>query len=369
MGTVTRSRKPSPASGRGDRRGLVPPGATSTVTPAGIAEHDPDVIRDDATPGLTPPGSPEAPRLAVKMVRIDQITYDGRQKPDRELVKQLAEALRRGEVLPPIQVTREAKVLIQGRHRMEAYKLIGYAEIPAVLRDLDGDEDRRRASTLEENLRRRRLSALEVVENLAELKRLHKRLQPGSGRGGDRRSKAHRAPLIDAGKVETGTSFADRMSRVTGKSKSTINRMVAIGETLPQEVRDVVRGTALDDRPEEVAALAREARRDKENAVAAAKTVLAGEAKSVREALAFPAGPGEERPIRKKRTKVEPPQVVPHTFAGTKLRELIDIAVMRWRNECGQDASDHLAAVILEAAAAELRETMGDCDIARRTPR
>lgn len=347
---------------------LSPPGATSTVTPAGIAMHDPDVIISE---------TPTAPKIAIKMLRIDQIVYDD-QKPDRELVKQLADALRRGEVLPPIQVTREAHVLIQGRHRMEAYRLVGYEEIPVVFRDLDDDLDRRRASTIEENLRRRRMSALEVFEGMAELKRLHKKLYPNSGRGGDRRSKAHSAPLIGEGKVEKADTFADRMAKVTGKSRAAINRAVAIGETLPQEVRDVVRGTILDDKPEEVAALAREARHDTENAVAAAKTVLAGEAKTVREALR----PGDEPSKSRRRPKPEQPAVEEEDpryagadlcdrgTAGSNLRIAVEHCLSVWRMAWRADASNVLAACILEAIVGELRDTIGqDGASARQKPR
>jgi hypothetical protein len=124
-------------------------------------------------------------------------------------------------------------VLVSGRHRIAAQRARGESTIKALFVDLS--EALTRIATLDENLCRLELTALERAELLAERKTLHEHLNPGS---------QHGAAL--KGKV-TAPGFTRAMSELTGRGRSTIAEDVKIGQ-MPESVRGLIRGTPLERR-------------------------------------------------------------------------------------------------------------------------
>ena len=71
-------------------------------------------------------------------IHIFQIKInDGRREADPEAVHELADSISKVGLLNPITVDQEY-TLIAGLHRLEAAKLLGWAEIECSVNDLDG---------------------------------------------------------------------------------------------------------------------------------------------------------------------------------------------------------------------------------------
>jgi hypothetical protein len=92
----------------------------------------------------------------------------------------------------------------------------------------------------------------------------------GTGRGRPRDSSADSAKL----------SFADDTSEKTGRSARVIREEVQLARDLDEETKDLVRGTALEDRKTDLLDLAREPEPERRRELA--QKVLNGDAKSVR---------------------------------------------------------------------------------------
>jgi ParB-like chromosome segregation protein Spo0J len=81
------------------------------------------------------------------MVPLKQITTKtyARRELDEEWVQMLMDLIRNGEALPPIDCTEDLDV-IDGRHRMEAYKRLGYETVKVHLHPAMSDPDKIRAA-------------------------------------------------------------------------------------------------------------------------------------------------------------------------------------------------------------------------------
>lgn len=157
-------------------------------------------------------------------------------KPVRDIdaaaVASLVESLDLVGQLAPIFLTPDREVIF-GRQRIAAQRARGEATIKAVFVDLSGALAR--IATLDENLCRAELTAFQRAELLAERKALHEQIHPDSRHG-------------TAGKGErSAAGFTRSMAQLTGRGRSTIAEDCRIGQ-MPESVRTLIRGTALEDR-------------------------------------------------------------------------------------------------------------------------
>lgn len=126
--------------------------------------------------------------------------------------------------------------LVAGAHRLEAAKAIGWDEIDAVF--TTADEIDRQLWEIDENLMRSELTPTQQAEHLAKRKELWEARQSGQV-----------APIESKrtdGRGHRSTEFASQTANATGADKRTINRAVSRAESIPQDVRDRIRGTHLD---------------------------------------------------------------------------------------------------------------------------
>lgn len=186
----------------------------------------------------------------VHVIRVD--IGQRRRTVDRQRVKGLADSINEIGLLNPITVreTGDGYTLVAGRHRLEAVKQLGWAQVPAVIVVLD-DVDRMLAE-IDENLIRNDLSDLERSEHLAERKRLYLLKHPETKRGGDRGNQH------TGGKRQTETiSFSQDAAEKIGVTDRSIRQDVQIAESIPADVRDALRDSPVADSKTDLLEMAR----------------------------------------------------------------------------------------------------------------
>jgi N6-adenosine-specific RNA methylase IME4 len=219
---------------------------------------------------------------AISLGKLSQVPIASIQVPARRRqakgVEALAEAIRKlGTLLNPITLT-ERNVLIAGLRRLEACKLLGWKKIPAYL--LSGAEVDAVLAEIDENLERQPLTALEHSEHLKARKDIYLAKYPetkhggapGAGRGRGKRSS----------KEEKISSFQEATAKGQAISSRKVRMDVRIAEAIPEEVRDIVRGTAVEDKQGDLLKLAG---LEVEEQVAVAGKIKGGEATGVKQAI------------------------------------------------------------------------------------
>jgi len=136
-----------------------------------------------------------------------------------------------GLMVPLTVVERDGRyLLIAGRHRLEALRVIGEERVPA--RVVDFDDIEARLWTISENLHRTELSAVHRSEQIAEFARLVKERQEGAQLGEKVPPAAHEgvsaqvAQKPQGGRPEGGDSLA---ARELGITREEVRRSQAIG--------------------------------------------------------------------------------------------------------------------------------------------
>lgn len=107
----------------------------------------------------------------LQFVPIDKIWFDKRFREEMGDIKGLSESIKEKGVIQPITLQADFKLCAGGR-RLEAAKLAGLKEIPALVRDNKGDEVDMREIELIENTFRSDFTWQEKVKLIAELDRL-----------------------------------------------------------------------------------------------------------------------------------------------------------------------------------------------------
>lgn len=184
-------------------------------------------------------------------MKISEIKIrDNRRKADEAKVYFLSESIQEIGLQNPITV-RPDGYLIGGLHRLEAYRLLGYEEIPVTVVDLD--DLRTELAELDENLIRNEGTALDRAEWMARRKVIYLELYPetkqgvagGKASGESRRTNDNMSFVQD--EKESANSFTKDAAARTGVSAKTVEREVKIGEALSEEVKHKIRGTWLED--------------------------------------------------------------------------------------------------------------------------
>ena len=206
-----------------------------------------------------------------KLINITEIHTEATEAINIELVENLAESNELVGLLNPIVLTQDFK-LVAGRHRLEAYRTMGFEEIPASIVTLD--EMHQRMATIDENLIRKHLTSLEEAEQLSERKRLYEALYPETRRG-------VAGALAKHNGATDKISFAADVANKTGQSERNVNRKIAIFDKLLPEVRELVRDSPIANNMSE---LERLTSYQVETQVEFAELIRAGKAKNIADA-------------------------------------------------------------------------------------
>lgn len=165
-------------------------------------------------------------------------------------------------------------LLVAGLHRLEAARRLGWDEIDVDIVAMDDDEAR--LAEIDENLMRRELSVLDRAIFMRERKLVWDRLHPETAKPGP---KAKRMGELSQ-PLRQLPRFTEEAAERTGFSERWVQLAISIGR-LPQEVRDIIRGTPMEGKTRQLVALVPE---EPEDQIAIARLLVAGEVKSVSEA-------------------------------------------------------------------------------------
>lgn len=219
----------------------------------------------------------------------------GRRSTKPEKVASIAASIKAVGLLQPIGLTEDLR-LIFGRHRVEACKSLGHIRIAA--RIIDADAMHLELAEIDENLERAELTALEHSEQLARRKEIYEAMHPETKAGKSQAAGMNRSQGNNVGDKMSPTFTADTAEKM-GISERTVERDVALAESLPEEVRDAVRDTPVADNKSELKKLA--ALPPKEQAKAA-RAIESGKAETVKEATA---GKADKKPSPKDAMKAK----------------------------------------------------------------
>lgn len=187
--------------------------------------------------------------MKTRDIPVGDITVRrGRRKPEQ--VEQLAESIRELGLLNPITVT-ASNVLVAGGRRLAAFRLLKRDAIPAHVVSLD--ELQAELAEIDENFVRQELTKLERGDQLKRRKEIHEALHPETKKGGDRGNQHTGGKPRQSDKM----SFSRDTALKTGASPRTIQREVQIAEKIAEEVKEVIRGTPIENRQADLEKLAR----------------------------------------------------------------------------------------------------------------
>lgn len=189
---------------------------------------------------IQPPalGKREAPTHAD--VEIGSIIDGGRRRAfSAERAHELARSIERVGLLHPIAIT-PSRRLVAGLHRLEAHKILGRSHVPCVV--LTDDALLSELAEIEENLVRQSLTVLERSEHHKRAKEIYEAAPLGPD--GQRNNFAVRP-------------YAAEMATKSGLSRRTVEQEIQIASGLDEAVKDLIRGTRLDDRKADLLFLAR----------------------------------------------------------------------------------------------------------------
>ena len=128
------------------------PGAGEDAGPASEVE----------TKGRRPGDAGVVTRIQIKSVKPNP--FQPRQDFDREALEELAESIRQKGVIQPVLVrtSEEGYQLVAGERRLRAAKLAGLTTIPAIVYEVETDEDMLELSIIE-NVQREDLNAIDTA--------------------------------------------------------------------------------------------------------------------------------------------------------------------------------------------------------------
>lgn len=179
-------------------------------------------------------------------IRIDDVVVNDRLRAlDMEKVAEIAESIASVGLLNPITVTPE-RVLLAGRHRLEAMRLLGRRVIEARVVDLEGLHGE--LAEVDENLIRAELSVLERAEHIRRRRAIYEIIHPEAVRPkGGRRPETRKCI----------STFAEDAADRLGLTPRSIRHELQIAERICDEAKDVLRGTPVADMKAELIAVSR----------------------------------------------------------------------------------------------------------------
>lgn len=175
-------------------------------------------------------------RVPVNEIKV----APGRRTATPGSVRELADSIAEIGLLNPITINQN-HALIAGFHRLEAAKLLGWAEIECVVIGLEGL--RAELAEIDENFVRSDLTPIEFGELLLRRKEIYEALHPETKPGISQASGMNRAKGNNVGVNLSSTTkpFAQDTAEKLGVSRRTIERQVQIARNLVPETKDIIR--------------------------------------------------------------------------------------------------------------------------------
>lgn len=170
-------------------------------------------------------------RIQIREIKINP----GRREASPERVAELAKSIAEVGLINPITLDR-ANTLIAGLHRLEAAKLLGWAEVDCTVSSLGGLQAE--LAEIDENFVRTDLSAIEYGDLLLRRKEIYEALHPETKHGGDRKSERIKCAKCT---LDSERSFVDDTAEKLGVNPSTIRRQVQTAKNMTPEAKTIIR--------------------------------------------------------------------------------------------------------------------------------
>lgn len=202
--------------------------------------------------------SPSLPdhEIEIEIAAIDVV--DRLRLVDRAYVEMIAASISETYLHQPIAVATTPAggnryVLVDGENRLEAFKLLGRATIPARIRTLTLQE--REKHEIHANLIRNELTALDRTIFVGRLADLFAAENADARNGGDRKSKKWREKNQLAN-LANWSSFSKDAARRTGLAERSIRRTRELFDKLAPDAVALIRSSKLADNQAQLQALA-----------------------------------------------------------------------------------------------------------------
>ena len=173
-------------------------------------------------------------------VKIEEIKVNpGRREATPEAVQELADSMKQVGLLNPITLTAD-HTLVAGLHRLEAAKLLGWAEIECNVTDLEGLPAE--LAEIDENFIRTNMTPFELSKLLKERKTIYETLHPEAKAGVAQAAAMNKAKGNNVScKMQTTTkSFLEDTAELLGVHPSTVARQLQIAENLTREAGEII---------------------------------------------------------------------------------------------------------------------------------
>lgn len=203
----------------------------------------------------SPPSAPDH-EIEIEIASIDVV--DRLRLVDRAHVEMIAASVAESYLHQAIAVATtpgggNRYLLVDGEHRLEAFKLLGRTTIPARIRTLTPEE--REKHEIHANLIRNELTALDRTIFVGRLADMFAAENADARNGGDRKSKKWREKNQLAN-LANWSSFSKEAARRTGLAGRSIRRTRELAAGLSSEVVALIRGTRIADNQAQLQALA-----------------------------------------------------------------------------------------------------------------
>lgn len=175
-------------------------------------------------------------RIPISEIKINP----GRREVLPERVAELAKSISEVGLLNPITLDR-GNTLIAGLHRLEAAKLLGWAEVDYTVSSLEGL--RAELAEIDENFVRTDLSAIEYGEILLRRKEIYETLHPETKVGVSQAAAMNRAVgrNVSDKMTLTSKSFVEDTAEKLGVGKRTVERQIQTAKHLTPEAKAIIR--------------------------------------------------------------------------------------------------------------------------------
>ncbi|WP_322170578.1 ParB/RepB/Spo0J family partition protein [Acutalibacter caecimuris] len=170
-------------------------------------------------------------------IKIDEVRINsGRREARVDNVQELAKSIAEIGLLNPVTVTAD-NILIAGRHRLEAARLLGWTEIECTVCEVDGLLAE--LAEIDENMVRTNLSPIEFGDLLLKRKQIYETLHPET-RQGMRNGQTSKNDNLSV--LET-RSFTQDTADKLGVSPRTVERQVQIAKNLTPETKEILQSS------------------------------------------------------------------------------------------------------------------------------
>lgn len=204
--------------------------------------------------GLSSPTATPDHEIEIGVDAIDVV--DRLRLVDCAHVEMIAASISESYLHQPIAVAAIAGsnrvVLVDGEHRLEAFKLLGRTAIPVRIRELTAEE--REKHEIHANLIRNNLNALDRTVFVGRLADIFEREHPEARHGGDRKSKKWREKNQFAN-IANWSSFSKEAARRTGLGWRSIYNARELFAGLSPDAVALIRGTKVAENQSQLQAL------------------------------------------------------------------------------------------------------------------